>query len=216
MRGVFISFEGPEGSGKSTQAAILCERLRAEGRDVVTAREPGGTAIGEAVRRILQSGVEGEIIQPESEVFLFAACRAQLVRSVIEPALARGAWVVCDRFIDSTTAYQGYGREFDVDAILRINDFAVGSTMPDLTLLLDVEVEIGFERLAVRHRENHTECDRIEREDTEFHRRVRAGYLELAERWPDRIRLVRTNRQTGVVSDLIWEAAMQMETSASR
>jgi dTMP kinase len=187
MRGLFITFEGPEGSGKSTQAARLAAALRACGRDVVTAREPGGTPAGEIIRNLLQHDAGGDTLCRESETLLFEASRAQLARTVIEPALERGAIVICDRFADSTTAYQGYGRGLDVEWLLALHAFAQGPTMPDLTLLIDVPVASGFARLADRMAGTQTVLDRMEREARDFHERVRGGYLALADRWPERI-----------------------------
>ena len=204
MQGLFITFEGPEGSGKTTQAARLAVRLEECGREVVRAREPGGTATGEAIREILQHDGAGETPVPEAEVFLFAASRAQLVRRVILPALARGAWVVCDRFADSTTAYQGYGRGLDVERILGVNSLAIEDAAPDLTFLLDVDVATGFDRLWARNRKGGLQEDRFEREQRQFHERVRSGYLELAERWPERIRILDADRAEDRVHADIW------------
>lgn len=204
MRGRFITFEGPEGSGKSTQARILIDRLEASGVSVISAREPGGTRTGEIIRNLLQHDLSQEPICPESEVLLFAASRAQLVRNLIEPALREGTWVVCDRFMDSTTAYQGYGRGFDVERMVAINDFAVGSTVPDVTILLDLDVEESLARMNERNRSRHQVQDRFEREHREFHVRIRNGYLELARRWPERFRLISTNRPLDDVSADVW------------
>ena len=205
MRGLFVTFEGPEGCGKTTQAARLARRLSAEGFEVVVTREPGGTPTGEALRDILQHDRSREPIVPEAEALLFEASRAQLVRRVIRPALDRGAHVVCDRFADSTTAYQGYGRGFDVEALLRLHAFATGGTEPDLTLLLDVEVAQGFARLGGRGAGAGSGRDRFEREDRTFHERVRAGYLALAERWPDRIRRLDASAGPDAVEARVWE-----------
>ena len=142
-RGKFITFEGPEGGGKTTQAKRLLARLIGEGHEVIYTREPGGTPTGEAIREILQYDKAGEPLCDETEVFLFAASRAQLVRNVIIPALERGTHVICDRFADSTTVYQGYGRGFDIEQMVAINNFAINGATPDLTLLMDVDVEIG-------------------------------------------------------------------------
>jgi len=204
MRGKFITFEGPEGSGKSTHVKRLAERLRQAGREVLTTREPGGTPTGEAIRGLLQHDHAGEPIAPAAELLLFEASRAQLVQRVIGPALDKGVWVLCDRFSDSTTAYQGYGRGFDVAAIQAINQFAVQGCEPDLTILLDLEIASGMDRLARRNREQNTGRDRFEREDLEFHERVRAGYLRLARQWPARIRLVNTMRAPSAVEADVW------------
>ncbi|MBN1557352.1 MAG: dTMP kinase [Lentisphaerae bacterium] len=204
MRGLFMTFEGPEGSGKTTQAAALVQRLRAAGYRVEAPREPGGTSTGEAIRGILQHDTAGEPICPEAEVLLFAASRAHLVRRVILPALETGAVVVCDRFGDSTTAYQGYGRRIDVDVIRRINALALDGAVPDLTFLLDVEFGTGFARLTARRQAGAAGEDRFERESQAFHERVRAGYLELAEQEPDRFVVVPTNRPRDAVAGEIW------------
>jgi len=204
-RGKFISFEGPEGGGKTTQARRLIERLEQQGLEVVYTREPGGTPTGEAIRDILQHHVTGEDICPSTEVLLFAASRAQLVANVIVPALERGAWVVCDRFADSTIAYQGYGRGFDIETMIAINTFAIAGATPDLTLLLDVELDEGFRRIHARHQEKSSPLDRIESEARSFHERVRAGYLEMAKRWPGRFRIINGTQPADQVSALIWE-----------
>lgn len=206
MRGRFISFEGPEGSGKSTQVRQLIERLTGLGLQVLATREPGGTRTGEIIRNILQHDLAGEPILPETEVLLFAASRAQLVRARLAPALEQGNWVVCDRFLDSTTAYQGYGRGFDVETMVAINAFAVGEAMPDLTLLLDLPVETSLARMQARNRERQQAQDRFEREDREFHTRVRDGYLRLAARWPARFRVINSDQAEDVVARAVWSA----------
>ncbi len=204
-RGRFITFEGPEGGGKTTQAKRLIERLDAEGIEVLYTREPGGTPTGEAIRDILQHNITQEDISPSAEVLLFAASRAQLVTHVILPALERGAWVVCDRFADSTTAYQGYGRGFDIEQMIAINSFAIAAATPDLTLLLDVDLEEGFRRITERHKAKDSPLDRIELEARSFHERVRQGYLELAKRWPERFRILDGMRDADILADEIWE-----------
>lgn len=210
MRGIFITLEGPEGSGKSTQAERLAGRLRERGREVVLTREPGGTATGEAIREILRHGTGSEGIVPEAEVLLFAASRSQLVRAVILPALTRGSDVVCDRFADSTTAYQGYARGMAVEKMLDINAFAVDGAVPDLTLLLDLPVEAGFRRLERRNRETCGAHDRFEREDMAFHRKVRDGYLCLAGRWPERFRRVDAAAGEDAVASAVWAAVEEV------
>ena len=203
-RGKFITLEGPEGSGKTTQANLLVGRLKKLGHEVLYAREPGGTPTGEAIRQILQYDKAGEPICPETEVLLFAASRAQLVRHVIIPALDRGTIVICDRFADSTTAYQGYGRGFSIDQMLAINEFAIDGAVPDLTLLLDLDVSIGFQRIVQRHKASSSTWDRIEREEKAFHEKVRNGYLELARRWPERFKVVNAQGNPEGVEQDIW------------
>jgi dTMP kinase len=204
MKGIFITFEGPEGGGKSTQIARLAKRLRRLGRKVVCTREPGGTRTGEAIRNILQHDAAGESICPASETLLFEASRAQLVWKTILPALKKGACVLCDRFTDSTTAYQGYGRGLDIKTIAAINSFATGGLVPDLTVLLDVDVKRGFARLKQRNRRAKISHDRMEREAKAFHRRVRAGFLELAGRSPQRFAVIDANRDADAVEADVW------------
>jgi len=203
-RGKFITFEGPEGGGKTTQAKRLLAHLAEEGHEVLYTREPGGTPTGEAIREILQYDKAGEPLCDETEVFLFAASRAQLVRKVIIPALERGTHVICDRFADSTTVYQGYGRGFDIDQMIAINTFAIDGATPDLTLLMDVEVAVGFDRIASRQRELFQKSDRIENEAREFHERVRRGYLELAARYPERFFKIDAARDPAEVEVDVW------------
>lgn len=210
LQGRFITFEGPEGSGKSTHIRRLADGLEAAGHKVLLTREPGGTPTGEAIRRILQHDSTGEPISPEAELLLFEASRAQLVRHVILPALNSGAWVLCDRFMDSTTAYQGYGRGFDLETVLGINRFAVAGCEPDLTLLMDVDIRESFRRMEGRNRRNKTAGDRIEREDFAFHERVRAGFLALAGRWPARIRVIDAMRDEAEVAADVWNVVAEV------
>ncbi|MGB9707046.1 MAG: dTMP kinase [Microgenomates group bacterium] len=174
MRGLLITFEGPEGGGKTFQIEKLAKYLQAEGREVLCLREPGQTQIGEQIRLILLSPKNKEM-EPRAETLLFEASRAQLVEEVIKPALAVGKIVLCDRFFDSTTAYQGYGRGLPLEEIERLNMFAAGGLVPDLTILLDVEVEEGLKRRAKSGKK-----DRLDEEDLEFYWRVRRGYLKMA------------------------------------
>ena len=204
-KGRLITFEGPEGAGKSTQAAMLISKLEARGIEVVYTREPGGTKLGEAIRGILQYNAANEDPCPESEVLLFEASRAQLVQQVIRPALQRGAWVVCDRFADSTTAYQGFGRGFPVELMETINRFAIGDALPDMTILLDVNVSLGMQRCAKRQVGRKGQLDRIENEALEFHEKVRQGYLELARRYPERFRRVDAMRHAEPVAEDVWK-----------
>lgn len=190
-RGKFISIEGVEGSGKTTQAALLADCLRREGVAVVETREPGGTNIGEKIREVLLSPSNGAIVS-SAELFLFLAARAQQVSEVIQPALGAGKWVVCDRFCDATVAYQGYGRGLDIEIIRSMNELATGGLIPDITILLDLDVEIGIGRAVSAKNEfaGQASGDRMEKESAEFHRKVRDGYLELASREPERIRVI--------------------------
>lgn len=204
-RGKFITLEGPEGAGKSTQAAMLISKLEARGLEVLYSREPGGTPMGEAVRGILQYNTAGEAPCPESEVLLFEASRAQLVRHVLLPALERGAWVVCDRFADSTTAYQGFGRGFPVETIEQLNHFAIGPAVPDMTLILDVNVTLGLQRCAKRQHGGKAQYDRIESETLDFHERVRQGYLALARLNPARYRVIDAMRPADLVAADLWQ-----------
>ena len=203
-RGKFITFEGPEGAGKTTQAKRLIVTLQEQGKQVLYTREPGGTPTGEAIREILQYNKAGEPIEPETEVLLFAASRAQLVRKVILPALEQGIYVVCDRFADSTTAYQGYGRGFSVEQMITINQFAIDGAIPDVTILLDLEIAKGFDRLSRRHRDGRGQLDRIENEERAFHERVRRGYLEMAQKWPERFVVVNATGDEETVAGEVW------------
>jgi dTMP kinase len=175
----FIAFEGPEGSGKTLQSGLLGKTLRDTGVEVVLTREPGGTRVGTEIRTVLL-GQGDYTILPETEVLLLAAARAQHVREVIRPALERGAWVICDRFIDSTYAYQGGGSGIDLEAIRGVQDFATGGLEPDLRILLDVPVAVGLERRFARPES----VNRIDLADVEYHERVRSQYLALAANAP--------------------------------
>ena len=186
IKGLFITFEGSEGCGKSTQIHLLAEFLRSRGRDPLLLREPGGTASGEVIRHLLQHAPEGEALTPEAELLLFAASRAQLVREVIRPALEAGRAVISDRFLDSTTVYQGIARRIPPEEVARINAFAVGDCLPDITFLLDLDRPTALVRMGGRNRS----ADRIERESEEFFGAVRAGYLALATREPERIQVL--------------------------
>jgi dTMP kinase len=209
MIGKFITLEGPEGSGKSTQAKIMIRRLAELGIEAMYTREPGGTALGEEIRNVLQHNQAGEAPCERAELLLFEASRNQLVEKVIRPALTEGTWVICDRFMDSTTAYQGYGRGLPVDEVKTIHHFTVNGVTPDLTLLLDLEVETGFERIAQRFLELGESADRFEQEERSFHERVRAGYLKLASEEPERFRIVDASQNPEAVSVDIWKIINQ-------
>lgn len=174
---MFISFEGIEGSGKSTVMAAVERALRADGHEVVVTREPGGTPAGDAAREILLHNRD-MAISPVTELMLMNASRAQLVADIVRPALARGAVVLCDRYMHSSLAYQGYGRGIPLDVVRAVCDAATGGLMPDLTLLIDVSYETSRARLSERSADH----DRMEREEEAFHRRVRDGYLDMAKR----------------------------------
>jgi len=177
---LFISLEGPDGGGKSTQARLLVDYLKGRGRDVLLTREPGGTPIGDQIRQTLMDlGNTG--MDPRAEILLFSASRAQIVHQVIRPHLDAGGVVVCDRFYDSTLAYQGYGHGLDLEALQVITDFATGGLRPDLTLLLDLPAEAGLER-----RKSGGQWNRLDAYDLAFHQRVRQGYFALAEAEPAR------------------------------
>lgn len=182
-RGRFITFEGGEGCGKSTQVLRLMERLKATGAEVMHVREPGGTVVGEVIRHLLQHTPEAANMTSESELLLFAASRAQLVREKIVPALESGIHVIADRFWDSTTVYQGAGRKLDCETVAFINRFAICGCVPDLTFLMDIPVAQGMARAKARH----GAPDRMEAEPTPFHEAVRAGYLALAAKESGRI-----------------------------
>jgi dTMP kinase len=172
---VFITLEGPEGSGKTSQVPLLADFLRQQGRDCITTREPGGTAIGDQIRSVLT-------MQPRTEILLFLAARAQLVEQVIRPALAEGKTVLCDRYGDSTLAYQGYGHNLDLDQLRQMLRFATGGLKPDLTLLLDIDVESGLRRKLY----SGGEWNRLDAYAVAFHQRVRQGYHALAQSEPQR------------------------------
>ncbi len=192
--GLFISFEGGEGCGKSTQARALYRRLRRRGLPVLLTKEPGGTPLGRAVRKLLKR--DRLSINALTEVLLFAAARAELVQEVIRPALDQGMIVLCDRFAESTLAYQGYGRGLDLNLVSRLNDLATGGLKPDLIILLDLEVGRGLKRKRGR--------DRFERESLFFHERVRRGYLELAGSGDDRWQVIDASLPPRLVRQTIW------------
>lgn len=194
---MFLTFEGPDGSGKTTQVAPLSEYLIQQGHQVLITREPGGTAIGDQIRRIL-SDLKNTGMHPRSETLLFLAARAQLVEQVIKPHLADGYIVLCDRYADSTMAYQGYGHQNDLNQISSLISFATGGLKPDLTLLLDVGAEAGLKRKA-----EGTEWNRLDAYSLEFHQRVRQGYAVLAESEPARWVVIDADQPTGRVQELI-------------
>ncbi len=221
--GFFVTFEGGEGVGKSTQVGRLAERLREAGREVVTVREPGGTRLGEEVRR----WVRGVDLSRETELLLFTAARAELVATAIRPSLERGAVVIADRFADSTTAYQGYARGIDLDVVRAVNAAATSGLVPDLTLLLDLPAEDGLERAGVTKSRasgkkavgqlgfsmaedpaapgrEEEQGSRFEQESLAFHRKVRSGFLKLAKESPDRILVIDASKGADAVSEAVW------------
>jgi dTMP kinase len=186
---VFLTLEGPEGSGKTSQACLLVQYLRGEGYEVLLTREPGGTPIGDQIRAVLHDP-DNTAMVPRAEFLLYSASRAQLVQEVIRPALAGGTLVVCDRYYDSSLAYQGYGRGLDLATLQQVTRFAIGDLVPDLTVCLDIAPEEGLQRRLL----GGEEWNRLDREALEFHRRVRAGYLELAASEPGRWVVVDASR----------------------
>jgi len=201
--GKLISFEGSEGSGKSTQLIRLAAHLQKLRRDVITVREPGGTEIGEQIRNIIVHNSRGDEMCAETELLLFTAARAQLVREIIAPALMAGKIVLSDRFLDSSTVYQGIGRNLALDPVHQINRFAVGNVMPDLTIIIDVPTKVGLARI----RQRATDLpDRMERENIDFYNKVREGYLLLAKGLPERFIVVDGTLSESAVEKKIWSA----------
>jgi dTMP kinase len=200
-----ISFEGTEGCGKSTQISLLAERLTTLGRVVKLVREPGGTLIGEEIRHTLKHSSANHAMTAEAELLLMNASRAQLVRELIRPALSAGEIVLCDRFYDSTTAYQGYGRGLDLKLVKSVIDFAVGETRPQLTLLLHVPPEVSEARLASRQSTLPFMRDRMEEADRDFFERVVKGYQAIVSSEPERIKLIDASGSVETVTTEIWK-----------
>lgn len=199
MPGFFVSFEGPEGSGKTTQIARLSAALEAAGLRCVSTREPGGTAVGERIRGLLLD-LDGGPLQPETELFLFCAARRELLAGVIRPALEAGRVVLCDRYADATRAYQGQGRGLDPNRIEAVNRLATEGLEPNLTLLLDLPVARGL----ARRKQGGESWNRFDAASLAFHERVRGGYLSLAEAWPERIRVIDADRDAEQVFAEAW------------
>ena len=206
MSGVFITFEGIEGCGKATQIERLAKRLAKVGRSIVQLREPGGTDIGEAIRETVKRPPGDATISPETELLLMNASRAQLIQQVIRPALAKGSVVLCDRFYDSTLAYQGYGRGLDLAKVQNVIDLVVGDTKPNITLLLDIPLEVSAGRVAKRQRESNETSDQFDRSGDLFFQRVLDGFHALAKAEPQRFRTINANQPPASVSDEIWNA----------
>jgi dTMP kinase len=215
-KGLFITFEGTEGCGKSTQAELLVERLETLGHRVCELREPGGTPIGEEIRHTLKHSKDNAAMTPETELLLMCASRAQLVREIIRPALADGKIVVCDRFYDSTVAYQGYGRGLDLAFVKHLNDFAVGDTRPDLTLLLQVPPAVSAERQRSRQSTLPFVRDRMEEADRKFFERAAKGYQAIANAEPSRVRVVNGTDAVETVCARIWELVHPILPHAGR
>lgn len=213
-RGLFISFEGSEGCGKSTQVQRLAARLECENRSFLLTREPGGTAIGEKIRHLLQFAPESAAMYPETEVLLFEASRSQLVRETILPALQRGELVISDRFSDSTTAYQGVARKLDASAVEQLNRFAIGDCRPDLTFLLDVDLATARARMLRRVRPVGAP-DRMEQQPVDFYERVRTAYRELAAREPERIRMIDASVSAEEIESQIWNIVAEALAAAA-
>jgi len=202
MRGKFITFEGGEGTGKSTQAAMLALRLEALGLGVLRTREPGGSPGAEIIRHVLLSGA-AKPLGPDAEAMLFAAAREDHVRCAIEPALAAGKWVVCDRFADSTRVYQGTLGAVDLRLIKGLERVSIGDLAPDLTLVLDTPVEITMERIALRR--GDAAADRFESEGVHFHEKLREAFLAIAAAEPQRCVVIDTNAPRQKVAAMIWQ-----------
>jgi dTMP kinase len=207
-RGIFITLEGPDGAGKSTQQAVLVERIESLGREVIATREPGGTDLGERVRTILLE--TSDVHDPVVDALLFNAARRRLVQDVISPAIERGAVVVCDRFADSTLAYQGYGGGAAVDVLRTLGDIATNGVRPDRTLLLDLPTHLGLSRRQGGPQEELTRFETDAAHGATFHDRVRGGYLELAEAEPDRWRIVAASGSEAEVTERVWESVRDL------
>ncbi len=203
--GFFISFEGSEGCGKSTQIRLLIEALKEDGHEPILLREPGGTPIGEHIRHLLQHSADGRGMVPESELLLFAASRAQLVRQTILPALAEGRVVICDRFLDSTTVYQGVARRISADIVSQINRFAAGPRLPDITFLLDMDSAEALSRVRQRPAALN-KPDRMEEEPLSFYEAVRKGYLAAAAADPDRFCILDATQAPQTIAQSIQTA----------
>lgn len=202
MNGYFITFEGSEGCGKTTQIEALAKALEAEGKTVLITREPGGTVIGEKIRNLLQDPSHENAISDMTELLLFSASRAELIASRIQPALERGEIVICDRFYDSTYVYQGLGRAIDMKIVEQLNQITVGPLKPDLTILLDLDAKIGIQRAKSRQ---SGELDRIENESLDFFEAVREGYLALAKKETERFKIIDGLLSVDEIKAIIWE-----------
>ena len=196
-KGIFITMEGPDGAGKSTQIDLLKKYLEDKGYNILLTRDPGGNDISEAIRGIILNKDFTEMGYM-TELLLYASARAQLVKENIKPALEAGTAVIADRFVDSSAVYQGIGRGLGIDTVYKVNEFALQGIMPDMTILMDLDAEVGLAR-----KENQAELDRMERESVDFHKKVVAGYRDLADRYPERILKVDAALQVQEIHDII-------------
>lgn len=190
QQGKFITLEGGEGTGKTTQAALLAKTLEDAGFPVLLLRSPGGTAVAEQLRNILKTKTPGEDLLPETELLLFGACHSQMCEYAVKPALAAGKWVICDRFFDSTTVYQGYVRGLSLDIVEQINQFACRTIVPDMTILLNIEPELGVRRACGRNGGVIDQNDRFDSEGMAFHKAIRDSFLERAKLFPERFKIL--------------------------
>ena len=205
---LFITFEGPEGSGKTTQMELLRDYLEEKGYPVLATREPGGTSIGDQIRAILLDPSNTDML-PASEALLFSAARAQIVHQVIRPHLQQGGIVLCDRYADSTLAYQGYGHGLDLEMLRTITALATGGLKPDLTVYLDIDVEQGLRRKLAAHEAERAEWNRLDQQEMEFHHRVRDGYLRMAAEEPDRWLVIDATQPVEAIQALIRELVIR-------
>lgn len=213
----FVTFEGPEGSGKTTQIQLLYQYLQdrnRQGEEVICTREPGGTPIGEQIRAVLHN-MDNTAMLPETEILLFSASRAQHVGEVVRPALARGAIVLSDRYAESTIAYQGYGRGLDKRALQMITEFATGGLRPDLIIYLDLDVRLGLQRKYRDQQEGRGEWTRMDQQDLAFHRRVRDGYLQMARQEPERWLVIDATQPVERIHTTIRERVDALRMSSS-
>ena len=209
-RNLFITFEGPEGAGKSTVLARIVELLTEENIEVMATREPGGIEISEKIREVILNP-NHTAMDEHTEALLYAAARSQHYFEKVEPALKQGKLVLCDRFIDSSLAYQGYARGLGIEEVLSINEFAIGKQMPDLTILFDLEPEVGLARI---HAHSDREVNRLDVESLAFHKKVRQGYREVVKRYPNRIVVVNADQSIEQVIDEVWKILKEVVTKS--
>ena len=209
FRGKFITFEGPEGAGKTTQIKLAAETIQSYGIQCLLTREPGGTPLAEELRSIIKHYNGDETISPETELLLIEAARSQHVKHKILPALAEGKCVLCDRFTDSTCAYQGFGRKMDMSSIRTLNEFAISPLKINATIVMDLDVEKGFERTRIRYG-NQEVFDRFESQNLLFHKNVMAGFLQIAENEPHRVAVIDASRSIEEIHQKIMEALHEL------